>query len=223
MTTTPLPAALARSLGMLMTNIGLNETQLAQQTGISQSVLNKLLSGKTRNPKIATLLPISQFFNLSINQLMDDAAVAKTLTEHTEAHPDPREAPILTLPQVLDWLNNPSTKTQLQLPSITIHSNTSIDHRCFAIILEDTTMEPRFPKHTLCIIAPHDTPHDQDFVIAHVLGTQDVTFKQYLTDGNQRYLKPINQHFQLTPITPQHRILGIMIQARINRTPYGLR
>lgn len=44
--------------------------KLASLTGITQSTIDSILKGKSKNPKIETLLILSDFFSISIDYLI---------------------------------------------------------------------------------------------------------------------------------------------------------
>ena len=73
---------LPETLRALMNRYQINELQLARKTGVRQPVINRLLSGKTPNPQIATLIPLADHFKVSIECLtgLDDS------TAHERAH-----------------------------------------------------------------------------------------------------------------------------------------
>jgi transcriptional regulator with XRE-family HTH domain len=53
----------------LMRESCINEHEIAHKTGISQSVLNNIINGHTKNPQAKTLEILSDFFSISIDQL----------------------------------------------------------------------------------------------------------------------------------------------------------
>lgn len=49
-------------------NISVNK--LATETGITQSTIDSILKGKSNNPRIDTIIKISDYFNVPINELL---------------------------------------------------------------------------------------------------------------------------------------------------------
>lgn len=64
---------ISRNIGLLMEHFEiLSESQLARETGLGQATINKLVSGATEDPRLTTLLPIAERFNISLDTLVSD-------------------------------------------------------------------------------------------------------------------------------------------------------
>lgn len=199
---------LAAIIKSLMREKDISVTELARQTQISQPVLHRLTTGATYNPQIETLLPIARFFAISIDQLIGNAPLS---TLHTTTHHWIR-LPLLTLDQITDWLTQGSSLNLTKFVS----TDSLVSKNSYAIQLSDSTMQPRFVEGTLLIIDPKYSPENQDFIVAQIYHQKKSTFKQFLIDGESHYLKPLNPDFPIIKMTPNDRILGTMVQARID-------
>ena len=65
----------------------INEAELSRRTGIPQPTLHKILSGKTTDPRISTLLQtLASYFNITLDNLFSDnvlqskAQIAKAIS-----------------------------------------------------------------------------------------------------------------------------------------------
>ena len=63
---------LSTNLNHLLHNADISENELARRTGIAQQIINRILSGENKNPKISTLNPLANYFGVSIRQLIGD-------------------------------------------------------------------------------------------------------------------------------------------------------
>lgn len=61
---------LSSILSQLMTEKGIKSSELARKTGVGQPVIYRIMTGVTDNPQIHTLMPIADFFKVSIDQLL---------------------------------------------------------------------------------------------------------------------------------------------------------
>jgi len=199
---------LAAVIKSLMREKDISVTELARQTQISQPVLHRLATGTTYNPQIETLLPIAGFFGISIDQLIGNAPLSNT---PTPAH-DWDRIPLLTLNQITSWLAQDPSLNLTKFVSTDIH----VSKNSYAVQLNDSTMQPRFAPGTLLIIDPEYSPENQDFVVAQIHHQKTATFKQFLIDGETRYLKPLNPDFPIIKMGADDCILGTMVQARID-------
>lgn len=202
---------LAPVMKSLMREKAISITELARQIHISQPVLHRLASGITYNPQIETLIPIAHFFGVTLDQLVGNTPLPYSKDTHTPAQ-QWANVPLLKLDQVLNWLDHDlSTK-----PTKFVSTDSPVNKKSYAVRLNDSTMQPRFTEGTVLIINPEYPPEDQDFVIAQANDEKIATFKQLLTDGENLYLKPLNPDFPIVQMTKDHRILGTMVQARID-------
>jgi SOS-response transcriptional repressor LexA len=198
----------------LMTELGINESELARRTGVGQPVVHRICSGETDNPKVATLSPIANFFAISISQLIGDEPLPVDRIPGT-FNPDAqgwRQIPLLAWEQVLPW----PKLTQKSGPLPSISTDIELSQHAYAVAVRDTTMEPRFPEGTILIIDPNLKPNSLDFAITHVEGHKLPNFKQVLIDGEQTILKSLNSDFKTLLLDKPHRFLGVMVQSRMD-------
>ena len=55
----------------LMDQAGLSEAELARQTNLPQTTINRLLLSGTSDPRANTLKPLADYFGVTIGQLCD--------------------------------------------------------------------------------------------------------------------------------------------------------
>ena len=205
---------LSSNLKALMAEIHISESELARRTGIGQPVIHRIASGETDNPKVATLSPIANFFAISISQLIGDEPLPANRIPGT-FNPDVigwTQIPLVTWEELVDW---PNSKDRSK-PTQSISTDTPLGEHAFAVIVKDTTMEPRFPEGTILIVDPSMQPRDRDYAIVHIEGAKTPSFKQVLIDGDTTYLKPLNPDFKTVHLDKKHHFLGVMVQARMD-------
>jgi transcriptional regulator with XRE-family HTH domain len=61
---------LSTVLTHLMAAKGISSAELARMTGVTQSVVYRLMTGSTENPQVLTLKPIANVFGVSLEQLL---------------------------------------------------------------------------------------------------------------------------------------------------------
>jgi SOS-response transcriptional repressor LexA len=198
----------------LMTELEINESELARRTGIGQPVVHRICSGETDNPKVATLSPIANFFAISISQLIGDEPLSPDRIPGT-FNPDAqswRQIPLLAWEQIPSW---PKLAPKPG-PMPTISTDIELSQYSYAVAVRDTTMEPRFPEGTILIVDPDLQPNNLDFAIVHIEGSHLPNFKQILIDGEHTILKPLNSDFKTLLLDKPHKFLGVMIQSRMD-------
>ena len=71
-------------------------------------------------------------------------------------------------------------------------------------------MEPEFPDGTVIIVEPDMQADPGDFVVVRANGGLECTFKQLMKDGNDWYLKPINDRYPIKPMPKDAVIIGVV-------------
>ena len=193
---------LAETLKRLLYQHNLSESKLARLTGINQPVVHRLASGETDNPKISTILPIANHFEVSIEQLLGQEPIPMG------------QQPRITVPLLTDEQATQLDKRPDQCPLIVIdfHAPKTV----FAVTLNDSSMKPLFPLGSILVIDPEQTPKDSDYVLVNLPDQKKVIFKQLLSDGHHYLLKSLNPDFPTVPLAHTDHVIGIMIQARID-------
>ena len=199
---------LSTNLTRLIKEHGLSELELSRRTKVSQPVVNRLVSGKTPNPKISTLKSLADYFGISIDRLVGH----DTSFDTSMLNPAQTIAviPHITIEDAVHWPTRKSAPIKQMLTDVRIGPNG------FAIQLPDNAMSPQFPTGTMIIADPQADVNDHDFVIVQRAGSDHASLKQLLIDGKDRYLKSINPDLKTHPLTPNDRIVGVMLQARLS-------
>jgi SOS-response transcriptional repressor LexA len=68
-----------------------------------------------------------------------------------------------------------------------------------------------YPEGTIIFVDPDRAVTNGCRVIAKIPGANEATFKEYREDSGKRYLKPLNQHYQMQEITDGVILCGVVI------------
>lgn len=115
----------------------------------------------------------------------------------------PGALPLLTEAQAghyQDYLDGPD-EVELFLASVPVGPHT------FALDVTGDAMAPDFVAGVRLIVEPDLAAQPGDYVLAKVEG--EVSFKQLIRDGSDRYLKPANPRYPLKPLG-QAELLGVV-------------
>ena len=63
--------AIIKRLSGLCTERGITVNKLATLSGITQSTINSMMNGETKNPKLKTLRKIAMGLNITVAELLD--------------------------------------------------------------------------------------------------------------------------------------------------------
>ncbi len=204
---------LGLNLKNLLHNEMISENELARRTGVSQQIINRILSGENTNPKIATLSPLANYFMITISQLIGEEPSSSEKKAHTNQS-DLQKIPLI------EW-NNLETLTTSNSVLITASNRLLIDlqptESMFAVKMQGNSMEPKFSNDTLLIFDLNKTPVNGDFVLLSSSG--EVTLRQFFFKQSLSYKKCLNpkyKDYKLSIINKDSKYLGTLIQSRTN-------
>jgi transcriptional regulator with XRE-family HTH domain len=67
--------AIANRIKELCQERGISINKLALLSGLTQSTVDSILRGKSKNPQLATLLKISEGLGISVSEFLDDIRI----------------------------------------------------------------------------------------------------------------------------------------------------
>lgn len=205
---------LSETLNRLMFQQRIKVNELSRRTGIPQPTLQRMVAGTVEHPHRASLKPLAEYFQVSIEQL-------KGLQPIPWLQPiSPQEAgwtkvPLLSWGCVDAW-NTDGLTTTAEKPEL-LFTDTQVGPKTFALQMADASMEPLFPKGTLLIIDPNKAPKDRSYAVVILEGYHEAIFRQLILDGPNRYLKPISPDFdryKMSLMGKNDRIAGVLVQSR---------
>lgn len=202
-------------LKRLLFKHNIKPTQLARKIGVPQQTLQRIITGQSPNPHGKTLQPIADFFDISVEQLKGERPLPEQILQEDLPLANPTAKPLT----VLEWYQLDSF---LQSPqTIEAHDQVLIDaslsDQVFAVRLNDSSMEPYFPKGAILILDPQKEPEDRHLVLVRINNSDTFIFRQLLIDGDYQYLKPMNpdlKSFPMRLLSTKDQILGTMIEFR---------
>ncbi|MCA6221912.1 LexA family protein [Photorhabdus antumapuensis] len=75
------------------------------------------------------------------------------------------------------------------------------------------------PEGMMILVDPEVAPASGKLVVAKLEQENEATFKQYIVDAGQHYLKPLNPQYRMIPINGNCKIIGVVVDARIAKLP----
>lgn len=206
----------SKIIRQLMSESGVIEAELARQTGLPQTTVNRLLLGETLDPRANTLIPIAKFFSVTIGQLLGQEPIHPNRIPGTITLTNKNAwstIPIIKWPEAQSWLFQQSRITPNN-HSHWITTEKDISQDSFALETLDC-MEPRFRKGSIAIIDPHYKYEDGHFVIVS-LNNSTATVRRILKDGADIYFKKL--YGSEEPIKKQEAdtIIGTIVETRTN-------
>jgi transcriptional regulator with XRE-family HTH domain len=208
-------ANLSSNLKQLMRIHGnLSVSELARLTDIPQPTIHHMLFGSTKNPRKKALEALSNFFSISIDQLIGDEELPQIIPENLKEDLQLRTVPILDWDLLGNWPNNKESIKSVKQ----IFLDKEITPNSFSVIISDPSLEPLFPLNSLLIFDAAKTPKDRDFVIVRTGENNHILLNRLFTENNEYYLKQNSEDGNMVLLKINKStdiIMGVLIEARI--------
>ena len=207
---------LASILRRLMDEAHVIEADLARQTGLPQTTINRLLQNETQDPRANTLIPIAKFFGITIGQLLGQEPSPPHRIP-SSIHPTNKSAwsiiPIIHWHEVKTWI---AQKSQIAIHTYHhwVSTEKNVGEASFALKTLPF-MEPRFRKHSIIIVDPNFSYQDGHFVIT-CCDNAEPTVRRVLKDGIDIYFTKLYGKKEPIPKQSSDHIIGTIIETRIN-------
>lgn len=204
---------LKNNLKQLLQHAKLSENELARRTGVSQQIINRILSGENQNPKIATLYPLANYFMVSISELLGEVLRPSSAQLNTN-HLGWQSVPLI------EW----EELVKAPITDLILRSSKSLlidikpSDGIFAVKLKGDSMEPKFSEGTLLFFDLEKKPSNGDFVLL-CLNNKESMVRQFFKKHDIAYKKCLNPNYPdytLTLINDNTHYLGTLIQSRMD-------
>lgn len=194
-----------RNLTDLMQRNNISLTLLHRNTGVAIPTIKRLQEDPTTNPTLSTLIPIANFFNVSLNQLIGSEIDLFFLNKSHYF-----KIPYIEWKQAVIWPTiTASDEQKFTLVDIDAGNNP------YALIVEENDWLG-MPKGSILIInADIKNPNNKDYVVT-CKKNHYPSLHQVLFDQDKFYLKSLNPQLPLILADESYQFFGKLIQIRQN-------
>jgi SOS-response transcriptional repressor LexA len=198
---------LSDNLNLLMSEIRISADELARRISLPASTIKKIRNRYNPNPTLATLLPLAQFFSVTLGQLVGNEPFPNNRMKgrYKENSKAASNVPVLNWDEVLTWPEQNARAYD------TITSECAYSENAYALVVEAHDWENLFPG-TVLLIDPMLTPEHRDFIVTYKQGQTQPTLKQVLFDEEQMYLKSVLPSGNIISLLPEHKLLGVVVE-----------
>ncbi len=196
---------LSNNLNILMAKARLSSSELARQIGIPATTIKRIRNNEQANPTIVTLLPIAQYFSISLSQLVGSESLPSTEKSCvTGLH----KIPLLTWSKCIHY-----DSLDYEKCSKYIFTERNVSKKAFALIIEEDDLA-FFPKKSILVIEPNQSPENGDYVV--IGNAENVSsIRKYIIEIDQIYLKSPVEGVTMSVLSPEYQILGVIIQYKM--------
>ena len=200
-------------LRQLMFNRNMKIIDLARAAGVPQPTVQRMVVGDSTLPHLSSLVPIAEFFKISVNQLLGKEPL--DYQEHTIRQLEEigiRHVPLLAWDAVMSWL---SSNEITDIPKVLTQS--PVGARAYALAIKDAAMMPLFSIGTQVIVDPDAPCYDRCYIVAKLAHCPDPVFRQLVLDMGDKFLKPLSPdltHFRMHMLNEEDILCGVLIEAK---------
>lgn len=169
---------LSKNIKLLLEHHNLSISELARGTGLAKTTLFSLINDASPDPRIQTLMPISEFFNKPIEELISNKMAL------VPAINNEKKIPIIEWDDIKKYLSSEDIRCDF----FTIETTAS--NKSF-ILKTSKSLRPRFIDNTLLIFDPIKKYNDGDIVLIEDMDNNFI-IKELYYDGTKIYMMPIN-------------------------------
>lgn len=125
------------------------------------------------------------------------------------------QIPLITWQEAKEW-NQIGYGYKLKNNEQLLTTTCEVGPFAFALRVQGNSMESpygiSFPDGTLIVADPDEVAIPGSFVVLSIHPTKEATLKQLVTDGNKRYVKPLNPDYPIFEYTVGATIYGVVKQ-----------
>ncbi|MCD6048476.1 MAG: repressor protein [Gammaproteobacteria bacterium] len=197
---------------------------LARATNVPQPTLQRIATGGcSRQPQMSSLLPIAQYFSLSVDQLLGKEPIPWLNQAHKKDLDEMgvRRVPLLEWSDIMNWIlvSKDAEKREnfhkLRNPSIL--TETTVSEEAFALTIKDASMEPLFSSGCQVIFDPNKQIRDRSYVLVKLEQKEESIFRQLILDAGDRFIKPLSpdlEKFRMQMLEENDMILGVLVESK---------
>lgn len=201
-------------LKILIKNKGLSTIDLAKKTGLSQPTISRLLSGATPDPRVYTLLPLANYFGITIDQLLGQEPMGPVEAENDYKSNAVSHIPILDWEQIEEWDRDNSfyvPKCRYYWVTTTIE----LSSRSYALILNSKSLPAPFIFNSFLIVDPKHSYEDGSYVVVYEQKSVPM-IKKIIKDGSIKWLLSLNENISPTRLKENMIVSGTIVQISLS-------
>ena len=203
-------------LRYLMKDVGnISEGELSRRTGVPQPTIHRILSGMTPNPRIESIEPLAEFFNITPDQMLGRVSLPKDRIPGSFAATaaTKKVVPLLSSIEVSYWpdiIKDPNFKNE----RCWITSESGVKDTAFALKIDSNDYLPDFRQGTIIIIDYTRTPKEGDFILGIFIKNNLAILGQFAIESDQAIFIPLSQKKESFRIGEEIRLCGIIAEAK---------
>ena len=130
--------------------------------------------------------------------------------------------PLLETKEITAWLKSGKWNSEFNEITIDSYFDKPLSKNAFALLLDDDSMSPQFPKGSYLIFDPAIEPHPGEYVLAEISKQKKFIFRKHVLKNENKTghavceLIPLNEHWPSTQIknASDGKIVAALVEHR---------
>lgn len=207
-----------------MKQLGLTQERLAETLGKTQGAIGHWLNGR-REPGIEDIAAIMKALDLKELVLSASGMVIypdELLNNVSDPRPhsEVKSFPVISWVSAGNWSEAVDPYNQNDFLEWS-QTTAKASEKCFWLTVKGDSMTAStglsIPEGMKILVDPAIEPTSGRLVVAKLESQNEATFKKYIVDTGQKYLKPLNPNYHMIPIDNDCRIIGVVIEAKFEQ------
>lgn len=193
-------------LRLLLLSRQISEWRLANETGVPQSTINAILSGRSKEQKDSTLQPLADYFGCTLAQLRGYEAIEGLLNGSSPENVHP----VVDDEAVAAWVSEELPKSYF---THFVHSASRRGKRCFVYVAKDDALAPILPRGRQVFVDPEAIPpptSEDQLRIALIEVNGHYALRSEVMDLGERLFKPLATGYR-TIAGAECRLIGYVV------------
>lgn len=205
----------------LRKDLNMTQKQLSIKAGVSHVAISQWEREETE-PKGDNLLALASALGCSPEYVLFGGKSSECKLSHTRAHTPFGKYPLISWVSAGLWSEAIEPYDRRAIDDW-IETTEKCSERSFWLeVRGDSMTSPSglsIPEGMVILVDPNVEPVNGKLVVAKLENENEATFKQYITDAGNHYLKPLNPQYRMIPINGNCRIVGVVVDAKIAKLP----
>lgn len=215
---------IAERLRAKMSELGLNESELGRRADVPQPTINRILSGESASPRRPTVEKIARVLKISPNWLMfGGTEETKNFDANVEIALQPSRS--FSYPEI-SWVQAGAASEAMEMSNVAacpkhVSDVWAGENGFWLKVVGPSMTSPvgaSFPEGFLILVAPEFEPRSGQFVVAKLIDSNEATFKQFIRDSGEFYLKPLNPSFPTIPMDDAWVVVGTVVDGKMPKS-----
>lgn len=201
---------ISENLKTLLSTYSINMLELSNAIKVSYTVIYKIIHSKA-NPTLDTLIKISDYFSISISELIGDIPIGDYYNKPATL----KKIPVVPINNIEKFWNNEVKSNEVKN---FIYTSVNITHtESILATISDKSMEPLFPYNSFLVLEQYNRElYSYDNLLVLITSSSSPKLKRLILEGKELFIQNINSSFPPQKLTNNDNIIAKVIQSISN-------